>query len=304
MDFVRRHLTYANVLSLVVILLATGGTATAAVKRYSGKQIKDSSLTGIDFRDRSLERRDLSAAAITSLTGRRGATGATGAAGGQGPKGQTGSKGDMGKQSHSLVRYAYYYSPLLMTNPSATPNPGAKAWDASDYPSYGAQNLNYPNFTDNFPNLDQPKQITSNEPVVLQLTGSGQQYTTGTIRPTGPGLLTATATITVLHKPRAETLNQGDGMKLHGRMRCQLRYANNGSAITASSPTLGTTEWISTGRSHRVTTITMTGSEKVSATSTSNYNVGISCSDVDQTDSTQWMFVGGNITAHAVWVGA
>lgn len=300
MHRIRRNLTYTNIVSVLVIVMSTSGLAWGATL-YTGKQIADSSLTGLDFKDRSIQKRDLSAAAYASMRGRTGAGGATGTAGPAGPQGDTGDNGPMGEKAHSLVRFAWFHSPYLRTNPAAVPNPSpSKHWDAADYPTYAGANATLPNFTTDFPELDFATPITFNEPVVLQLTGENEG-TTGTIRPTDDGLLMATATLTILHEHHGTT-NHAGGKAIHGRMRCQLRYANNGEAISAGSPKLGAAEWLSSRRAHKVYTITLTGSKRVTADAAANYNVGVSCRDVDQTSSTQWTYVAGNVSAHAVYL--
>lgn len=296
-----RHLSYANIVSVAVLVAASGSAAYAAKARvFTGANIKDSTLSGADVRNGGLESVDVSAQAISSMRGRKGATGDTGENGGRGPKGDTGDSGDMGKRANSLVRHAYYTSSFLRTNDAAVPNATAKNWDASDYPAYGGA-ATLPNFADSFPDEDFPTAINANEPVVLQLTGNNQG-TTGTIRPTSEGLLSATATLTILHEAHGETQHAG-GLALHGRLRCQLRFADNGEPLNAGSPKLGAAEWISSRRRHKIYTITITGSEKINADVNSNYNVGVSCADVDRTSSDQWWFVTGNIAAHAVYVG-
>jgi hypothetical protein len=299
----RRHVTYANVVSLLVIVLATTGSAYGAIVMYTGTQIADSTLTGADFKDLSLNKRDLSATAYTSLRGSKGTTGATGDAGAAGAMGDTGPSGAMGKPAHSLVRYATFYSSRLRTNyVDAIPNPApSKNWDASDYPTYLGAAATFPNLTEDYPDNDLPIVVSSNEPVLIELTGQNQT-TTGTIRPTSSGLLSVTASLTFFHRNHAEAANVG-GLSMHGRVRCTIRYANNGASITASSPSMGAPEWISTRGRHRISTVTITGSIPISATSTSNYNVGVSCADVDYTGSNQWWYTAGNLTAHAVYVG-
>lgn len=296
----RRNFTYANVVSIIVILIATSGTAYGAIRLYTGKlHIKDGTLTGIDFRNLNLQARDIALTSISSMRGRKGPVGDTGAPGAAGAQGLTGDRGDMGKQAHSLVRYATYYSPYLRDAGTDVPNPGAKDWDASDYPTYPGASATYPNFTTTVPS---PVAITNNEPVLVQLTGNNH-VTTGTIRPTGAGLLTATATLTVMHQNNGESgFGTVAGNPLHSRIRCKLRYANNGAAITAGSSVLGAGEWLSSRESHRVFTITLTGSEPIPANLLANYNVGVSCADIDRTNANQWMFVAGTVTAHAVYV--
>jgi hypothetical protein len=196
------------------------------------------------------------------------------------------------------VRYATFQSTYIETAPDGTtPNAAGAHWDAQSYNG----GVNAPNF-----NRDEPDEaylpvpVTHNEPALVQLTGNNHT-TTGTIRPTSAGLLTGTATITLLHQNHGQTDYEG-GAALHGRVRCTLRYANNGASIGAGSPKLGSSEWISSVDRHKLYTITMTGSDTISGNTSSNYNVGVTCADVDRTGSNQWWFTAGNITAHAIYV--
>jgi hypothetical protein len=61
----RRHLTYANVVSTLCLFIVLGGSAFAAVK-ITGKNVKNSSLTGADVKNSSLTGRDIK---NNSLTG-------------------------------------------------------------------------------------------------------------------------------------------------------------------------------------------------------------------------------------------
>jgi hypothetical protein len=76
----RRHLSYANVVATLALVLATGGTAIAA-RHYL------ISSTG-----------QISPKVLNKLKGRAGARGAPGPSGPQGPSGATGSEGREGKQ--------------------------------------------------------------------------------------------------------------------------------------------------------------------------------------------------------------
>ena len=308
LPFLKRHCTYVNVVSLVVIA-ATTTTSAYAAKMYTGKNIKDSSLTSLDFKDRSIEMRDLSTTARTTLKGRKGATGATGDKGAPGPQGDTGATGDMGKRAHSLVRYAMFHSPYLRTNTaSATPNAGLADWNTGAYANYDYEDgvsVGQPgiaNFAESFPDNDFESAIDNTDQPLLQLTGQYED-TTGTIRPTAAGQLNATATLTLMHTWDGDNNHVG-GRPYHNRLRCTLRYANNDNALGAGSPTMGVVQWISSSRQHKVYTITLTGSEKIVADATANYNVGVTCADVDHTGAVHWKYVAGNITAHAVYVGA
>lgn len=59
-----RHLTYANVVSTVCLVLLLGGSAYAAAT-ITGKDVKNSSLTGKDVKDSSLAGRDVKDASVT-----------------------------------------------------------------------------------------------------------------------------------------------------------------------------------------------------------------------------------------------
>jgi hypothetical protein len=297
----RRHLTYANIISVLVIALGTTGSAFGAVKLYTGANIKDSTLTGLDFKALTLTIKDVDEFTKTAMRGQKGATGPTGDPGPTGPQGPTGDRGPSGASAHSLVRYASYRSSFLVESPTTPiPNSPAANWDAA---SYGGSS-GYPNFK-TFYNAGelQYRDIDNSEPVLVALTGVPNVTTEGTIRPTSSGLLTATATVTVLHQHSGQGENRATaGLALHGRMRCKLLYANGGADIGAGSNTLGTAEWVSSRRRHKVYTITITGSEKVTSNAASNYNVGVACADVDYTGSTQWRFVSGTISAHATYI--
>jgi hypothetical protein len=97
------HLSYANVVATLALLIALGGTATAAVL-ITGRDIKDESVTGADIRNQTLGTRDIKDGSLRSAdfqrgqlprgaTGATGATGAQGATGGQGAPGGTGPSG-------------------------------------------------------------------------------------------------------------------------------------------------------------------------------------------------------------------
>jgi hypothetical protein len=75
----RKRLTYANVVSTVCLFVVLGGTATAASKLLTGKQIKNESITGVDVKNGSLLSRDFKAGQLPS--------GPQGPAGAQGPAG-------------------------------------------------------------------------------------------------------------------------------------------------------------------------------------------------------------------------
>jgi type VI protein secretion system component Hcp len=83
----RERLTYANVVSTLCLFIVLGGSSYAAIV-VSGKNVKNSSLTGLDIKDRSLLAKDFKAGELP-----RGPRGQEGPAGPQGPKGDSGAKG-------------------------------------------------------------------------------------------------------------------------------------------------------------------------------------------------------------------
>ena len=83
----RRHLTYANVISTVCLFIALGGSAYAAVT-ITGKQVKDNSLTSADIRNGTLKSTDFGRGVLPPAGSSQ--------AGAQGPQGERGPKGDAG----------------------------------------------------------------------------------------------------------------------------------------------------------------------------------------------------------------
>lgn len=103
-----RRLTYANVVATVALVLATGGTAWAALV-VTGLNVKDETLTGRDVRNGSLEAWELTSAARSYLRGRTGPAGRdgrdglTGRDGAQGPTGATGPAGSA--RAYGLIEW-------------------------------------------------------------------------------------------------------------------------------------------------------------------------------------------------------
>jgi hypothetical protein len=97
----RGRLTFANVVSMVALFVALGGSSYAAVT-ITGKQIKDGSITTKDIKDRSLLNRDFKPGQLPrGGTGPQGSAGAAGGAGGtragtNGANGQDGGTGPRG----------------------------------------------------------------------------------------------------------------------------------------------------------------------------------------------------------------
>jgi hypothetical protein len=84
--------------SVIAVVLALGGTATAA-SLITGKQIKNSSVTGADIKNKSLTAADFSG----SVRGAQGIQGARGLQGLPGPAGAAGAAGPAGITTVSTV---------------------------------------------------------------------------------------------------------------------------------------------------------------------------------------------------------
>src|SRR5690349_20089160 len=105
-DWMRRRLTYANVLVTALAFLVLAGTSfaqdavSAATAAITGKQIKDGTVTGKDVKDHSLTRKDFKG----SLRGPRGIQGPQGPQGAQGQQGVQGQKRDAGAPGATNVK--------------------------------------------------------------------------------------------------------------------------------------------------------------------------------------------------------
>jgi hypothetical protein len=99
----RPHLTFANVISLVALFVALGGTSYAALT-ITGKNVRNSSLTGRDVKNSSLTTSDVKNRSLLARDFRTGQLpqGAKGDPGAQGPQGPKGDKGDPGTPATKL----------------------------------------------------------------------------------------------------------------------------------------------------------------------------------------------------------
>lgn len=100
----RRHLSYANVVStLALCLVVGGGSAYAAAKltrnSVKAKHIAPGAVASSDIKDRSVALKDLAA----DVTGRNGEPGLAGAPGPQGPTGPQGPAGKDGAAGQNLA---------------------------------------------------------------------------------------------------------------------------------------------------------------------------------------------------------
>jgi len=98
----RRYLTSAHLLAFLALVVAMGGTATAA-SLITGAQIKNGSITADDIKAHGLTAKVIKNGSLTAATlasgvrkGEKGATGATGASGAPGANGANGAAGAAG----------------------------------------------------------------------------------------------------------------------------------------------------------------------------------------------------------------
>jgi hypothetical protein len=82
----------AMVVAMLALLIAVGGSADAAKRLITGRDIKNASITGLDIRNKSLTAADIRG----RLRGPRGPAGARGAQGPAGPQGAQGIQGIQG----------------------------------------------------------------------------------------------------------------------------------------------------------------------------------------------------------------
>jgi hypothetical protein len=92
---IRRHMTFGNVVAVMALFIALGGTGYAALKlpknSVGSKQIKKNAVSSSKVKNGSLKAGDFASGQIPA-----GAVGPTGAKGDQGLKGDKGDKGDKG----------------------------------------------------------------------------------------------------------------------------------------------------------------------------------------------------------------
>jgi hypothetical protein len=89
----RRHLTYANIVSSICLFILLGGSAYAATK-ITGKQVRNNSLSGADIRNGTVRAADLQRGLLG--TAGQGPRGERGPQGERGLPGEPGAKGDPG----------------------------------------------------------------------------------------------------------------------------------------------------------------------------------------------------------------
>jgi hypothetical protein len=129
------HLSYANVVSTICLVVVLSGTAYAATtlpnNSVGSAQLKANAVTSDKVRDGGLLRKDFKAGQL--LAGPRGSTGATGARGAQGPAGPPGPQGSVGSTGATgapgaqgspggfdLAKISYVTGPTFAVPPTTT----------------------------------------------------------------------------------------------------------------------------------------------------------------------------------------
>ena len=101
------RLTFANVVSVLALFVALGGSSYAAIQvtgknvrnsSLTGKDLRNNSITGADVRNRSLLAADFKPGQLpTGTQGPQGTPGTAGAQGARGPQGEPGAPGEPGE---------------------------------------------------------------------------------------------------------------------------------------------------------------------------------------------------------------
>lgn len=319
-----RHLSYANVMATLALFSTLGGTAYAALV-VTGANVKDSTLTGVDVKNYSLQTADLSLRArlalkgpkgapgtngtngINGMNGAKGATGPKGWAGPMGPKGDTGPQGD---SAAVVTSYASRNTGILTRYQQNViqPNPNNLPW--YDYNCTSAVSPSNTTPCD----ADDGNQLTTGvgnlkleatDKDVLQLINNPTPQSNERISQSG-GLvvpwqshLSAMATVTFLHLGPV-----GSTLSIHERMQCELRYQS--TLAGGASGTLGEPQMVSAFGTREVVSLSLVGSNGSSTgVPAGTYNMWIECSDMDYTQNPSygWRLLTANLVGQAARVG-
>src|SRR3954471_13151364 len=113
MTWFRKHMKFANVISVLALFIAMGGTGYAALKlpknSVGSKQIKKNAITSTKVKNGSLTNRDFAAGQLPA--GAQVAQGLPGAKGDKGAKGDTGNTGTFG-----AVTTVFFQAPADLAN--------------------------------------------------------------------------------------------------------------------------------------------------------------------------------------------
>jgi hypothetical protein len=121
---IRKRLTFANVVSVLALFVALGGTSYAAIK-ITGKNVKNSSLTGKDIKNSSLTTSDVKNRSLLSKDFKAG----------QLPAGPRGADGKNGTNGFGVLSY-----PFGLTDPipdGDPPDSGSIPCDPGTFPTGG-----------------------------------------------------------------------------------------------------------------------------------------------------------------------
>jgi hypothetical protein len=119
----RARLTFANVVSVVALFVALGGSSYAAIK-VTGKNVKDSSLTGKDIKNSSLTSSDVKNKSLLSKDFKAG----------QLPAGPRGADGANGTNGFGLLAYPFGSVDVNDGDPADS---GVVACDPGTFPTGG-----------------------------------------------------------------------------------------------------------------------------------------------------------------------
>ncbi len=99
-----------TILASIALIIALGGTATAASGLINGKKIKNNTVTGKKLKNKTITKNKLAPKTIKALKGKKGPQGV------QGPQGPKGDKGDPGVNGIVSPTYDEYGSLNLPAN--------------------------------------------------------------------------------------------------------------------------------------------------------------------------------------------
>jgi hypothetical protein len=119
----RRRLTFANVVSVIALFVALGGSSYAAIK-VTGKNVKNSSLTGADIKNSSLTSSDVKNRSLLARDFKAG----------QLPAGPRGADGQNGTNGFGLLSYPFGVQDVDDGDPADS---GAITCDPGTFPTGG-----------------------------------------------------------------------------------------------------------------------------------------------------------------------
>ncbi|MBC7644856.1 MAG: collagen-like protein [Thermoleophilia bacterium] len=307
MKHLPQQLTYANVVASLALLFAMSGAAYAATT-ITGSNVKKGSITNSQVKDSSLSAADFSTAAKASLVGKRGDAGPRGQAGANGSSGLTGPAGDPGTAAQLTSTWAWNDTGLMTDSTAdyANPNSPAQPWDS---PTYGSANgSSLPNLRASSANA--ATNLNSGYQMVVALGGMPGGVPNQSIGGQGllvmafAGKITATATVSMLHRNDGESLADNGatapGSLLNGRVQCKLSYGSGNNY--ASFTDMGAPMYASSAITHEMVNMSVSGNADTTSMllPAGSYNIALMCRDADMTTtsgSRQWSFSSGNLTA-------